>query len=105
MTFRMVVMLAILTLPALGCKPAPRIVYQQVPVPVPVPCPEPPAMAWPTLPIANVTASTPPAEVAKAYALSIEILQAHLWQAMRLLDGYRVKTQAGAPALPPKRTP
>lgn len=101
---RTILLAALFALPfgGLACKP-PRVVYQRVEVPVPVPCPEPPAMTWPTLPIANVTASTPPAEVAKAYALSIQILQAHLWQAMRLLDGYRVKTPAGTPALP-KRT-
>lgn len=102
---RTVLLAALFALPfgIIGCKP-PRVIYQRVEVPVPVPCPEPPYMAWPTLPIANVTANTPPAEVAKAYALSIEILQAHLWQSYRLLDGYRVKTPAGAPALPPPRT-
>lgn len=84
---------------ALGCRPQ-RVVYQRVEVPIPVPCPEPPYLAWPVLPIANVSAATPPAEVAKAYALSVQILQAHLWQAYRLLDGYRVKTSPAAPPLP-----
>lgn len=84
----------------LACRP-PKIVYQRVEVPVPVPCPEPPALQWPDLPIYRLTPASTQEEIARAYVASVERLQAQLWQAFRLLDGYRTTTPPAAPRKQP----
>lgn len=90
--------LLVLALLCAGCK-EPRVIYQRVEVPIAVPCPEPPYLAWPDLPIDHMDRYQTPAEQAKAWVLSVEILRATLWQSIRLLDAYRVKS-----LLPPRPT-
>lgn len=96
--------LAALALVLLACKP-PQVVVRRVEVPVPVPCPEPPYLAWPDLPIYHLPADARPQDVVRAFAASVERLQGQLWQAYRLLDGYRTKTPAAAPRLQPGGSP
>lgn len=100
---RTLLVLSLLALPFVGCK-EPRVVYQRVEVPIAVPCPEPPPMAWPDLPIYHLERYKTAPEQAKAWALSVEVLQAMLWQSFRVLDGYRTTTPPATPPLP-KRTP
>lgn len=85
---------------AAGCA-RPQPVPVRVEVPVPVPCPEPPYLAWPELPVYALTKESRPEEVARAYAVSVERLQSQLWQALRVLDGYRRATPPSAPKAQP----
>lgn len=98
---RTLLLAALITLPfgAIGCKPA-RVVYQRVEIPVPVPCQEPPLLVWPELPIYKLGPSPAPADIARAYATSVQILQGQLWMAYTVLDGYRKTTPPAAPKQP-----
>lgn len=54
-----------------------------------VECPRPPETPLPDLPIARVTPETPPDEVAKAYAETVEVLKGEVLMREAILNGYR----------------
>lgn len=68
-----------------GCSTLPPTVE----VPVAVPCPAPPQVARPRLTIRNLRPDSPPAEVIRAYAESLEAVTGYAEQLETILDGYR----------------
>ena len=56
-----------------------------IPVPVQVPCPAPSVPARPALPIANLNASSTPADVARAYVATVVVLEGYAAQLEKLL--------------------
>lgn len=70
-----------------GCAATPRTV--EVRVPVPVDCPAPVVPARPVLPVGALTADTPPADVVRAYAASVEALMGYAGALEAVLSGYR----------------
>jgi len=68
--------------------PAPRPVRVEVPIMTPVYCPLP-AMQRPTLPVADLSADSSPADTVRAYAESIVILKGAVAQRDELIDGCR----------------
>lgn len=70
---------------AFGCSTMP----QTVEVPVAVPCPVPPVFERPRLAIRDIRPESPPAEVEKAYATTLEQLGGYAEYLERLLKGYR----------------
>lgn len=71
-----------------GCAHAPaRVITVQVPVAVP--CPPPPPVARPHLPLADLPPKSPPADVMRAYAASVEALTGYASELEALLNGYR----------------
>jgi len=65
---------------------------QVVTAPVAVPCPEPPALAWPPLPVDAIGPGTSASAVVQAYVVSLSILRGRLAEALALLNGYRTTT-------------
>lgn len=57
------------------------------------PQPEPPVIAPPALPIADLTDETPPAEIVRAYAQTVETLKSHIRELNLALDAYRARPQ------------
>lgn len=74
-----------LALIAAGCSTLPPTVE----VPVAVPCPAPPEIARPHLAVRNLRSDSPPAEVIRAYAESLEAVAGYAEQLETILDGYR----------------
>lgn len=64
-------------------------------IPVAVPCPPPAAAARPALPIAELTADSPPDTVMRAYAATVEALMGYVEELETLLDGYRADPATG----------
>jgi len=62
---------------------------QTVAVPVAVPCAAPPDIARPRLTIGTLRPDSPPADVIRAYAESLEALAGYAEQLETILDGYR----------------
>lgn len=60
-----------------------------VEVPVAVPCTAPPQVARPHLTIRNLRPDSPPADVVRAYAESLEAIAGYAEQLETILDGYR----------------
>ena len=60
-----------------------------VDIPIAVPCLAPPVVARPHLPLKNLHPDSPPADVIRAYAESLEALAGYSEQLEALLDGYR----------------
>jgi hypothetical protein len=60
-----------------------------VEVPIPLPCPEPLPVARPKLPIHELRADSTDEGVAKAYAISIEILNTYAKKLNAIVDSYR----------------
>ncbi|MEW6648167.1 MAG: hypothetical protein AB1450_13290 [Pseudomonadota bacterium] len=79
-----IVLLAVLSLA--GCAPAPVITAA---TPIPVPCPPPPPVERPALPLENVTPASPPDDIARAFAASLELLGGYAERLEQVLDGYR----------------
>lgn len=79
-----------------GCSTAPATIYvpQEVKVLVKEPVVQPPTFATPTLPIANITATTPDADVVRAYAASITKLKQEIQDRDAALNVYRTKQPA-----------
>jgi hypothetical protein len=69
-------------------------------VPVPIECPEPPLLPLPQLPIASLKAGAPPAEVAKAYAASVQVLKDAVKERELLLDAYRSRASGNGAEQP-----
>lgn len=68
-----------------GCGTLPPTVE----VPVAIPCTAPPEVARPHLAIRNLRPDSPPAEVVRAYAESLEAVAGYAEQLETILDGYR----------------
>ncbi len=68
-----------------GCGTLPRTVE----VPVAVPCTAPPEVTRPHLAIRNLRTDSPPADVVRAYAESLEAVAGYAEQLETILDGYR----------------
>lgn len=77
----------ILMLILAGCATTPHAVTATLPVAVP--CPPPPVITRPALPLAQLTATSTPDAVMRAYVASVTLLQGYARQLERLLDGYR----------------
>lgn len=69
----------------MGCSTMPATVN----VPVVVPCPAPPVFERPRLAIRDIRPESPPAEVGKAYATTLEQLGGYAEYLERLLKGYQ----------------
>lgn len=84
--------IALLLIALTGCATAPQPIPPQVAyVPVVKEAPEPPKVTKPDLPIDHLSKNATPAEIAKAYVLSIEIEDKFIAQLMNYLDAYRHK--------------
>jgi len=68
-----------------GCSTLPKTVE----VPVAVPCTAPPEIARPRLAIGALLPDSPPADVIRAYAESLEAVAGYAGQLETILDGYR----------------
>jgi hypothetical protein len=68
-------------------------VSQRVDVPVTAECPEPPVVARPTLPVEKLRRPAEPSEVAKAYKISVKMLQKWGLTLEEYLNGYRRKEE------------
>ena len=68
-----------------GCSALPRTVD----IPIATPCPAPPQVARPHLTIRGLKPDSPPADVIRAYAESLEAVAGYAEQLETLLDGYR----------------
>lgn len=80
----------LLALPLLaGCAAEPVIRTVEVEIPVAVDCPAPPALARPSLPIADLEPDSTPADVLRAYAATVEALMGYSLELEGVLDGYR----------------
>jgi hypothetical protein len=60
-----------------------------VEVPVAIPCPAPPVIARPHLSLGTLRPDSPPAEVIRAYAESLEAVAGYAEQLETVLEGYR----------------
>ena len=61
-----------------------------VEIPVAVPCTPPPVVIRPHLAISTLQLNSPPAEVIRAYAVSLEQVTGYAQQLETILNGYRV---------------
>jgi hypothetical protein len=70
-----------------GCAASPAVRTQVVRVPVPIvqPCPAPSVPARPALPIAALAATSSPAQVMRAYVVSVAMLEGYVEQLEALL--------------------
>jgi hypothetical protein len=89
--------LAILSLAGCAASPAVRTQVVRVPVPIVQPCRAPSVPARPALPIAALAATSSPAQVMRAYVVSVAMLEGYIEQLEALL-GVRRET-----ASPPVR--
>ena len=89
--------LAMLSLAGCAASPAVRTQVVRVPVPIVQPCPAPSVPARPALPIAHLAATSSPAQVMRAYAVSVAVLEGYAEQLEALLGVRR------EPAPPPVR--
>lgn len=78
----LLIALALLILPACAGLP------QTVDVPVAVPCQTPPVTARPRLAIRDIRPESPPDEVAKAYATTLEQLGGYAAELEQIIKGY-----------------
>lgn len=74
-----------------GCAASPVVRTQVVRVPVPIvqPCPTPSVPARPALPIAALAATSSPAQVMRAYVVSVAMLEGYVEQLEALLGVQR----------------
>ena len=77
---------ALIALLLAGCATTPRTV--EIRVPVPADCPAPVVPARPVLPVGALAADAPPADVARAYAASVEALMGYAMALELLLGAY-----------------
>ena len=89
--------LAMLALAGCAASPAVRTQVVRVPVPIVQPCPAPSVPARPALPIAALAATSSPAQVMRAYVVSVAMLEGYVEQLEALLGVQR------KPAPPPVR--
>lgn len=85
------IMIGILT----GCRSAQEMVRMEtveVLVPVKEPCPEPPEVARPVLPLAELDSTSAPADVLRAYVSSMWLLAGYAEELELLLGAYRPDT-------------
>lgn len=68
-----------------GCASAPQPLPERVLVPVPVECPRPEVPPRPQLPISELKEGAPSADVARAYAATVEALKGYAKQLEALL--------------------
>ena len=77
--------LAMLSLAGCAASPAVRTQVVRVPVPIVQPCPAPSVPARPALPIAALAATSSPAQVMRAYVVSVTMLEGYVEQLEALL--------------------
>ncbi len=77
--------LAMLSLAGCAASPAVRTQVVRVPVPIVQPCPAPSVPARPALPIAALAATSSPAQVMRAYVVSVAMLEGYVEQLEALL--------------------
>lgn len=69
-----------------GCAATPPTVPAQVFIPVPVDCPRPEVPPRPALPLAELGDNPAPADVARAYAATVEVLAGYARELEALLS-------------------
>ena len=74
----------------LGCSTLPATVE----IPIAVPCTPPPEIARPGLALGTLKPESPPAEVIRAYAESLEAVAGYAEQLETILGGYREGSRA-----------
>lgn len=77
-----------------GCATVPK----SVEIPVAVPCPPPPEIVRPHLPILDLSPESPPDNVIRAFAASIEVLAGYAAELETILSGYRPASAGPIPA-------